>query len=158
MKCLFCGIFVLVLGGFAGSLSAAPLKVGEALPLIVATNQFGTPFRWTTNVQFLLVATEMNCAKAANHRLAEQGPDFLATNRAAFLMDVHTMPAVARWFAFPKLRKYPHKIVLVDAAETLSSLPTGTNAVTILKVTTAGRLEKVSFWQPASQAATACFR
>ena len=94
---------------------AAPLVVGDTFPPIVAKDQFGKDFTLTTNIQFVLVAMEMACAKAANHKLAEQGAGFLEKQRAAYLMDVHTMPAVARWFAFPKMRKYPQRIMLVDS-------------------------------------------
>lgn len=158
MKLFLRWLLVLVVGSLAFSLQASPLAVGDAVPAIVAKDQFGNPFTLTTNLQFLLVAVEMNSAKMANHKLAEQGSDFLETNRAAYLMDIHTMPAVARWFAFPKLRKYPHKIVLIDSAEGLSAFPMRTNSIAVLKLTSMGRIEKVSYWNPASEAPATCFR
>ena len=130
---------------------AAPLAVGDALPPIVAKDQFGKDFTLTTNVQFLLVAMEMTCAKAANHKLAEQGAGFLEKHQAAYLMDIHTMPAVARWFAFPKMKKYPQRIVLVDSAGTLAAIPVQTNCATVLTITSAGQIKKISYWNPVSQ-------
>ena len=130
---------------------AAPLAVGDAVTPLVAQDQFGKDFILTTNIQFLLVATEMNSAKAANHKLAEQGAGFLEKHQAAYLMDVHTMPSIARWFAFPKMRKYPQRIVLVDSAETLATVPVQTNCVTVLAITAAGRIRKVSYWNPAGE-------
>ena len=85
--------------------TATPLAVGDAMPALVAKDQFGKEITFTTNIQFLLVATEMAGAKAANKKLAEQGAGFLELHRAAYLMDIHTMPAVARFFALPKMRK-----------------------------------------------------
>ena len=139
---LFAGLFGL-------PAHAAPLAVGDALPPIAAKDQLGKDFTLTTNVQFLLVATEMACAKTANHQLAELGSGFLEKHQAAYLMDIHAMPAVARWFAFPKLRKYPQRIVLVDAAETLAAIPAQPNCVTVLAITAAGRIRKISYWDPA---------
>ena len=125
---------------------------------MASKDQFGKDFILTTNVQFLLVATEMNSAKEANHKLAEQGPDFLEKHNAAYLMDVHTMPAVARWFAFPKFRKYPHRIVLIDSAETLAAVPAQTNCVTLLAISPAGRIKKISYWNPVAEPVTAIFK
>ena len=137
---------------------ASTLAVGDALPPIVANDQFGKDFTLTTNVHFLLVATEMTCAKEANHRLAEHESGFLEEHHAAYLMDVHTMPAVARWFAFPKLRKYPHRIVLIDSAETLAAVPSQTNCVTLLAITPAWRIKKISYWNPVSEPVTGIFQ
>lgn len=142
--------FLLVVALICFRSSAAPLAVGDALLEISAQDQFGTNFVLTTNVQFLLVAVEMDSAKLANQKLAALGADFLKTNRAAYLMDVHTMPAVARFFAFPKLRRYPHSIVLVDSAETLANIPAQANRVSVLKIS-AGRIERISYWNPATE-------
>jgi len=127
---------------------AAPLTVGDALPAFSAKDQFGRDFNSTNHVRFLLVATEMSSAKAANQMLAAQGGDFLGTNHAAYLMDIHTMPAAARWFAIPKMKKYPQRIVLVDSAETLTDFPVRPGCVTVLALTAAGRIQKISFWNP----------
>ncbi len=137
---------------------AASLAVGDALPTMASKDQFGKDFILTTNVQFLLVATEMNSAKVANQKLAEQGLDFLEKHNAAYLMDVHTMPAVARWFAFPKFRKYPHRIVLIDSAETLAAVPAQTNCVTLLAISPARRIKKISYWNPVAEPVTAIFK
>lgn len=136
---------------------AATWAVGDALPEISAQDQFGTNFILTTNVQFLLVAMEMDCSKVANQRLAPLGADFLKTNRAAYLMDVHTMPAVARFFAFPKLRRYPHPIVLADSATMLTNMPVQAGRVSVLKLS-AGRIEKISYWNPVNEDLTSFLR
>lgn len=81
---------------------AGQLVVGDAVPVFSAKDQFGKEFSFTNGVQFLLIATEMACGKTANHKLAEQGAGFLEKNRAIYLMDIHTMPAIARVFALPK--------------------------------------------------------
>ena len=144
-------LLLLFVGLFWLPAHASPLAVGDALPPIAAKDLSGKDFTLTTNVQYLLVATEMACAKAANHKLAELGSGFLEKQHAAYLMDIHTMPAVARWFAFPKMRKYPQRIVLVDSAETLAAIPVQPDCVTVLNFTAAGRIRKISYWDPAGK-------
>ena len=101
----------------------------------------------------------MGCAKAgrATKSSAELGARFLETNQAAFLMDIHTMPAVARFFALPKMRRYPHRIVLVEAADTLAAFPAQPGRVTVLAFTPAGRIRKISFWDPVHEPAAGVF-
>ena len=130
---------------------AAQLAVGDAIPAFSANDQHGRPFVITNGVQFLLVATDMACSKVANQKLAEQGAGFLESHRAAYLLDIHTMPAVARLFALPKMRKYPQRIVLVETAGTLAAFPAQPGRVTVLALTSAGRIKKISFWNPASE-------
>ena len=63
-------------------------------------------------------------------------------------MDIHAMPFVARLFALPAMRKYPQRIVLVDSAETLAWVPVQPGRVTVLALTSAGRIQKISYWNP----------
>jgi hypothetical protein len=127
---------------------AAPLAVGDAVPVISAKDQNGKEFTFTNGLQFLLVSTDMACGKFANQKLAEQGADFLGKNQAAYLLDIHTMPAIARSFALPKMRKYPLRIILVESAETLAAVPAQAARVTVMALTPAGRIRKISYWDP----------
>jgi hypothetical protein len=133
------------------SARAAPLAVGDAVPVITANDQHGTAFQFTNGVRWLLVVTERACSKSANEKLAAAGADFLEQHQAAYLMDIHTMPAIARVFAFPKLRKYPHRIVLVDTADALTAFPAQPGRVTVLALSPAGRVDKISYWNPTSE-------
>ena len=137
---------------------AAQLSVGDLVPTISAKDQHGNEFVFTNGTQFLLVVTEMGSAKTANHKLAEQGAGFLEIHHAVYLMDIHTMPGIARMFALPKMRKYPQRIVLVDSAETLAAFPTKPDCVTALAVTPSGRIGKITFWNPGNEPVGGCFR
>jgi hypothetical protein len=143
-----CAVGVLIL---CVSARAAVLTAGDAVPAIVANDQHGAAFQFTNGVRFLLVVTEMGCSKSANQQLAAAGAGFLESHQAVYLMDIHPMPAVARVFALPKLRKYPHRIVLVDTADALSPFPAQAGRVTVLALTPAGRVQKISFWDPRSE-------
>jgi len=141
---------ILVLTSFCQAAIGQTLAVGDPIPVISAKDQFGTNFILTTNLQCLLVVKEMACAKSANHKLADQGAGFLEKHGAAYLMDIHTMPGIARFFAFPKLRKYPERIVLVDTAEALARFPMQDGEVTVLSLTPELRIKKISYWKPDS--------
>lgn len=137
---------------------SAQLSVGDALPVITAKDQRGTNFVSTNDLRYLLVVVEMGCAKAANLKLAAKGAGYLETHHAAYLMDIHTMPEIARFFAFPKLRKYPMPIVLIDAAVTLRDFPVQPGRITVLALTPAGRIAKITYWNPASEPVDGCFQ
>jgi hypothetical protein len=159
MRCIHIQRLVIFVGCLlCTSAQGAPLAVGDAVPAISANDQHGEKFVFTNGMQFLLIATEMAPAKSANRRLAEQGSRFLETNQAAFLMDIHSMPGIARYFAFPKLRKYPQRIVLVDSPEALARFPTQPARVTVLALTLDGHIKKISYWNPDSAPANGCFR
>ena len=154
MKCLLIPFLCLLWFSADG----APLAVGDAVPIISAKDQFGKEFIFTNTIQHLLVATEMSSAKAANKALANQGGGYLEKHHAAYLMDIHTMPGVARWFAFPKMRRYPQRIVLVDSAVALAAFPSQPNCVTVLAITPAGRILKIDYWKPESEPLERCLR
>lgn len=136
---------------------AAPLDLGDAVPEISAKDQHGTHYVFTNGTAFLLIATEMESAKAANQKVAAQGAGFLEKHDAALLMDIHTMPGIARFFALPKLRKYPQRIVLVEKAESLDWVPVKPGHVTVLKLTPAGRIQQIRYWNSATEPVTGLF-
>jgi hypothetical protein len=140
------------------SARAAQLAVGDAVPTFSAKDQHGKEFNLTNGVKFLLVATEMACAKSANQKLAEQGAGFLEKHQAAYVLDIHSMPSIARVFALPKMRKYPQRIVLVETAETLAAFPVQPGRVTVLALTSAGRVRKISYWDPAREPVAGCLQ
>ena len=150
MKLNFRWLLVLGFCQLLVSARAEQLAVGDAVPSFSAKDQHGKEFVFTNSVRFLLVATERACGTSANHKLAEQGPGFLEEHQAVYVMDIHTMPGVARFFAMPKMRKYPQRIVLVETAGTLVWVPTQPGRVTVLTLTSEGRIRKISYWNPDS--------
>jgi len=142
---------------FSPASPAAQLAIGDLVPVISAPDQHDQRFDSTNGWQFLLLATEMACAKAASQKLAEQGGGFLEKHHAAYLLDIHTMPAIARYFAIPKMRKYPMRIILVDSAQTLTVFPTRPGRVTVVTLSPDHRLRKISYWDPQSEPVAGCF-
>jgi len=153
----FCNLLILFLGFAVASAYAGQLAVGDAMSVITANDQHGVPFVLTTNIQTLIVATEMDCSKAANRQLAAQSAGFLENHNAAFLMDIHSMPGVARFFAIPKMKKYPQRIVFIDSPTVLTNFPSQTNRVAVISLN-AGRIQRIGFWDPAKESAEKCFQ
>lgn len=145
--------WLLVLGFCLQSLSAcaAQLAVGDAVPGFSANDQHGKEFVFTNSVRFLLIATERACSTSANNKLAVLGAGFLEKHQAVYVMDIHAMPSVARVFAVPKMQKYPQRIVLVETAGTVAWVPTQPGQVTVLALTSEGRVQKISYWNPDSE-------
>jgi len=152
----FCNLLILLIGFASAPAFAGQLAVGDLVPAITAKDQHGIPFVLTTNIQTLLIATEMDCAKAANHQLATQAAGFLDKHNAAFLMDIHAMPGIARWFAFPKMKKYPHRIVFIDSRIVLTNFPSKTNRIAVISLN-ADRIQRIGFWDPANESVEKCF-
>ena len=144
---------LLVLGFCLLGLSACAteLVVGDAVPVFSAKDQHGKEFVFTNGTQFLLVAMERACGTSANHKLADGGAGFLEKHQAVYVIDIHTMPGVARFFALPKMRKYQQRFVLVETPETLAWVPAQPGRVTVLALTSVGRIQKISYWNPDSE-------
>jgi hypothetical protein len=53
-------------------------------------------------------------------------------------------------FALPKMRKYPHRIILGDDANLLTPFPQEANKVTVLTVS-GGVVKAIRYWDPASE-------
>lgn len=72
----------------------------------------------------------MDTGQAANGFLEEQGAGCLAKNQTLLIANIHGMPGIARTFALPKMRKYPHRVILADAEHFLDRYPNKDNHLT----------------------------
>lgn len=136
---------------FALSTRAADLAVGDAVPAFSAKDQFGKDFKFEPGLRFLLLGFEMGVSKEANQKLAGLGAGWLEERKAAYVLDIHTMPGVARVFALPKMRKYPHRIILGDDEKMLAPFSRQSGRITVLVLTPDGKIREVRYWNPASE-------
>lgn len=132
------------------SARAGELAVGDAVPALSAKDQFDKEFKFEAGLRFLLLGFEMDTGKQADHKLADLGAGWLEKHGAAYVLDIHTMPAVARLFALPKMRKYPQRIVLADSENLLAPFPHKPENITILVLTPAGKIKEIRYWNPTS--------
>ena len=134
------------------SVHAGALSVGDAVPAFSAKDQFGKEFKFAACLHFLLLGFDMGASKAANLKLADLGPGWLEKQGAAYLADIHTMPAIARVFALPKMRKYPHRIILGDDEHLLAPFPRQPDRITVLVLAADGKIKEIRYWNPANEA------
>ncbi|HEY8962464.1 MAG TPA: hypothetical protein VIM57_09685 [Luteolibacter sp.] len=130
---------------------ADPYAVGSKVASFSATDQHGAAFTFDAkDTRYLLVSFDMETGKKANAALNALGKDYLSGKHAVYVANIHGMPAVGRFFALPKMRKYAHRIILGDDANLLAPYPQQAGKVTVLKLDDA-QVRKVSYWDPSAE-------
>jgi hypothetical protein len=136
---------------------AAELAVGDAVPAFSAKDQFGKEFKFAPGPKFLLLGFDMSASKAANQKLATLGAGGLDKYGAVYMMDIHTMPGIARVFALPKMQKYPFRVILAATADVLAPFPHQEEKITVLALTPEGKIREIRYWNPATEASATVF-
>jgi hypothetical protein len=129
--------------------AAETLKTGDTVKRFSAKDQHGEAFELNPGINFLIVSFDMSTGKKANAFLASKGGAFLNDLKAVYVSNIHGMPAVGRLFALPKMRKYPHRIVLADSVDLLSDYPNQKDKITILALDPNLKITAIYFWDPA---------
>ena len=129
----------------------AKLAIGGTVPALEAKDQHEKEFKLADDSAWLLVAFDMGTGKAANGRLEKKGATWLDDHKAVYVSNIRGMPGVGRLFALPKMRKYPHRIILADADGLLDAFPESDGKVTVLKLKSGRVIEAISYWDPRKQ-------
>ena len=145
---LWPALVALALGSTGVVPGAEVLQEGDAFGELEAKDQHGEPFKFEPGIRFVLVSFDMSTGKKANQTLAAQGKDFLPKHRAVFVSNIHGMPAIGRLFALPKMRKYPHRIILADEEGLLAHYPRQEDRVTVLQLNDRGTIVRIIYWDP----------
>ncbi len=137
--------FACLIALFPGVMHAAePYRVGDTLEAFTVNDAKGGAFAYQPgSLALLLVSYEMGTGKAVNAFLEDQSPDFLTRHRAAFLANIHGMPGVGRFFALPKMAKYPHRILLADSETLLTRHPVAEDRITAFVLDALGRITAI---------------
>jgi hypothetical protein len=129
-----------------------PYVVGDAFAGFSTRDQHDKPFTYTAgDTRLVIVSFVMGTGKAANAFFEKQPADFLAQHRALFLANIHGMPGIARTFAMPKMRKYPHRILLADAENFLARYPQQPDRLTAFALDEAGKITAIRFIDPKTE-------
>lgn len=131
--------------------AAELLKVGDTVQNFSAKDQHGKDFEFKPGVRLLLIAFDMSTGKEANRALEKKGAAFLDENKAVFVSNIHGMPAIGRAFALPKMRKYPHRIILGDDEKLLDPFPRQKDRVTVLALDEKAHVTALKYWDPEKQ-------
>lgn len=135
---------------FAGTVFAAePYKVGDTLEPFTVNDAKGGSFTYAPgSLAYLIISYEMSTGKDVNRYLEGKGAGFLENNRAAFLANIHGMPSVGRFFALPKMAKYPHRILLGDSPALLERHPVANNRITVFSFDAKGVITAIRQLDP----------
>jgi hypothetical protein len=129
-----------------------PYAVGDAFAGFSTRDQHDQPFTYAAgDTRVVIVSFVMGTGKAANAFFERQPANFLAEHRALFIANIHGMPGIARTFAMPKMRKYPHRILLADAENFLARYPQQPDRLTVLALDEAGKIAAIRFIDPKSE-------
>jgi len=128
----------------------AEMQPGDPFPAFSVQDQHEVAYTLEPDVRFVIVSFDMSSGKATNKYLEKQGAEFLPANKAVFLSNIYGMPWVGRKFALPKMKKYPHRILLADSETLLDDFPQQEDRVTVLELDNDQKIVSINFWDPES--------
>jgi hypothetical protein len=152
--CASKSFFAVLLMGLFSSLPAlaGTYEAGQMVAPFKATDQHEKAFTFDPmSTRFLLISHDMEAGKSANSVLNEAGSAKLAESKVVYVANIVGMPSIGRLFAFPKMRKYSHQIILGDDADLISKFPVQAGKVTVPSLT-GGKITSIRFWSPATEA------
>lgn len=141
-------LFSLLLLAAATPLAAQTYQVGDTFAGFATRDQHDKAFTYEGGARLVIVAFEMGTGKAANAFFERQPAGFLAQHQAIFLSNIHGMPGIARAFALPKMRKYPHRILLADGETFLARYPKQEDLLTVLALDPRGVITGIRHVNP----------
>ena len=126
------------------------MQAGDTFPGFTVQDQHEVAYSLEKGVRYVIVSFDMPSGKATNKYLEEQGADFLPENNAVFLSNIYGMPWVGRKFALPKMKKYPHRILIADDENLLTDYPQKKGQVTVLELDADFTIKGIKYWDPKS--------
>ncbi len=142
------------LGLAAAARAADTYKVGDTFAAFSAKDQHEKPYTYEGGARLVIVSFEMGAGKAANAFFEKQPADFLAQQRAVFISNIYGMPGVGRFFALPKMKGYPHRIILADAEGFLARYPAKEDQLTVLSLDDKGVITGIRHVNPKKEMAS----
>ena len=131
-----------------GAYGVELLQVGAPFPGLNAKDQHDKEYQFKPGTRAVLIAFDMATGKKANKYLANQGAEFLPSHKAVYVANINGMPGIGRFFALPKMRKYPHRIILADSEHLLDPFPQKQGHVTVVRLDDSAKVQAITFWNP----------
>lgn len=132
----------------ATAFAAELYKVGDTFAPFTTKDQHEKDYTFAAGPRLVIVSFEMSEGKAANGFFAEKGAAFLDEQKTVFIANIHGMPGVGRFFALPKMKRYPHRILLADAETFLERYPHEDKKLTVIRLDPAGVITGIEFIDP----------
>ena len=133
---------------FTSGYCADILTPGDKFPALESRDQHDVDYRFEPGTATVLIAFDMATAKLANKVLADQGEGFLDEHKTVYISNIYGMAGIGRFFAIPKLQKYPHRIILADTESLLSPFPQKEDHVTVIRLNDSAVIQAILFWKP----------
>jgi hypothetical protein len=131
---------------------SAPYEQGQEMASFKAKDQHEQAFTLNPKeTKFLLVSHDMETGKRANAVLTQVGQESMAKQKAVYVANIFGMPGIGRFFAFPKMKKYEHRIILGDDAALIALFPAQQGKVTVLALND-GKISSIKYWNPGTEA------
>ncbi len=100
---------------------ANALNIGDATPSFQIKDQFKKDNVIKADTKIILFAGDKGMSEVLRDYLKPKGKGFLESKKAYYMADISGMPSlIAKFFALPKMKKYPFSILLVDEEQTKS--------------------------------------
>ena len=130
MKCLS---LLLIL--YASMTHAELLKVGTKIPVISLNDQHGQTHTVDRDARLILFCKDRKGQDIISEALDKTKEGYLTEHNTVYIADTSGMPRlVAKFIAFPALRKKPYTILLDDEPSVTKFFPSKKNSVTLLYV------------------------
>jgi hypothetical protein len=125
------------------------LKPGDSFPAFQAMDQHDVMYTFAPGPAAVLITFDMATGKRMNRFIASQDEDYLVEHEIVYISNIHGMPGIGRMFALPKMKRYPHRIILATEKDQLVHFPRKDDQVTILRLSRDGVIQSIDFWGPA---------
>jgi len=134
----------------AGAASPDPYVVGDQLAPLSVKDQHERDAHVSPgpDVRHVIVSFTMGTGKDANRFLERKGAKWLDEHNAVFLANIYGMPGIGRMFALPKMKKYPHRILLGDEEHLLTRYPEQKGKLTVFDLNADGTIAAIRFLDP----------
>lgn len=98
---------------------ANALNVGDSTPTFAIKDQFEKAHTIAADTKTILVAADKDTSEIMRDYFLTKEKGFLEANKTYYVADISGMPSlIAKFFALPKMKKYPFSILLVDENQT----------------------------------------
>lgn len=137
--------FALLALSFACAHAAELYKTGDTLEAFTVKDQHEREFAFKPGPRAVIVSFSMSVGKDANGYFAAQPAGFLDQQNTLFIANIYGMPGIGRFFALPKMKKYPHRILLGDDEHLLDRYPVQDGKLTVVRLDPAAKITAIEF-------------
>ena len=112
---------------------AFALNPGESLKEFSLEDQYGVESKVDKSVRYHLFAKDKKASEFIEDAFKKVDKDYFSKKNLVYVADVSGMPGfVLSWFARPKMKKYPFKVLIGEKPEVTKSLPTKKDQVSLI--------------------------